>query len=67
MLFADYKFVLTRNVDNFVLIKANATIVDKIKFKSIEWYVPHFTPSNSNQTTLSKHILSKVPTELQCV
>ena len=35
-----YKIVLTRNVDNSVLNKANATIVGKIKINSIEWYAP---------------------------
>ena len=33
----------------------------------IEWYVPHYTPSIRQQAVLSKHILSKVPTELQYV
>ena len=30
-------------------------------------YVPHYTPSVSNQAILSNQILSKMPTELQCV
>ena len=45
--------------------KDNAANVGKIKSNGIEWYVPHYTPAIPQQTILSKHILSKVPTELQ--
>ena len=62
-----YKLTLIRNIDNSVLNKADATIVGRIKINGIEWYVPHYTPSISNQAILSKQILSKVPTELQYV
>ena len=62
-----YNLTLTRNVDNSVLNKANATIVGTIKFNAMEWYVPHFTLSISTQKLLPKQILSKVPTELQYV
>ena len=37
------------------------------KINSIERYVPHYTPSVSNQAILCKQILSQVPTELQYV
>ena len=62
-----YKLTLTRNSDNAVLNKDNATKIGKIKIKAIEWYVPHYAPSNSNQAFLCKQIFSKLPTELQCV
>ena len=40
-----YKLALTRNSDNAVLNNDNAINKDKIKIKSIEWYIPHYTPS----------------------
>ena len=58
---------LTRNNDNSVLNKYNATNTAKIKNCAIEWFVPHFTPSISKQKVLSKQILLKVTTELQYV
>ena len=39
----------------------------KIKINALEWYVPGYTASISNQAMLSKQILSKTPTELQYV
>ena len=36
-----YKLTLTRNSDNAVLNKGDATILGKVKINSIEWYVPH--------------------------
>ena len=62
-----YKLILTRNTDNSVFNKANATIVVKIKINAIEWYVPHHTPSTRQHAILSLQILRKVPTELQNV
>ena len=62
-----YKLTSTWNVDNSVLNNANATNIGKIKINAIELYVPHYTPSIPQQATLSKQILSKVPTELQYV
>ena len=58
---------LTRNSDNSVLNKANASIIGKIKIKAVEWYVPQYTPSIPQQDTLSNQILSKTPTERQYV
>ena len=40
-----YKLNLTRNNDNAVLNKDNATALGKIKISGIEWYVPHYTAS----------------------
>ena len=59
-----FKLTLTRNSDNSVLNKDKATNIRKIKFNSFEWYVPHCAASISQQDILSKHISSKVPTEL---
>ena len=49
-----YKVTLTRNIRNSVLNKDNAISNAKIKSDAIEWYVPHYTPSISNQKILSK-------------
>ena len=62
-----YKLTLTRNNDNAVLNKANATPDGKVKINAIEWYVPHYTPSLSQQTVLSNQIVNKIPTELQYI
>ena len=62
-----YKLTLTRLTDNVVLIKDNTINKAKIKIKAIEWYVPHYTLSVSNQAMFCDHILTKVPTELQFV
>ena len=55
------KLTLTRNSDNAVLNKANATNNGKIKIFAIEWYVPHYTPSVQQQSILSKQIINKTP------
>ena len=34
---------------------------------SIEWYVPHYTPSIQQQTILFNQIVNRIPTELQYV
>ena len=39
----------------------------RIRIDQIHWYVPHYTPSIEPQGILSKHILSKTPTELRYV
>ena len=62
-----YKLTLTRNIDNAVLNKDNATNIGKIKNNAREWYVPHYTPSISNEAMSSNQILSKTPTVLQYV
>ena len=59
-----YKLTLTRNTDNAVLNKANATINGRIKIIVIEWYVPHYTPSMQQQSILSKQIINKTPTQI---
>ena len=62
-----YKLTLTRNSDSSVLNKADATTVGKVKINAIEWYVPHYTPSVTQQNILMKQIVNKIPTELQYI
>ena len=49
-----YKLTLTRISDNAVLNKDNAINNDEIKIIAIEWYVPHYTPSITQQAIFSK-------------
>ena len=45
-----------------------ASIADaKIKIDHIDWYVPHYTPSIQQQSSLSNRVLSKTPTELRYI
>ena len=62
-----YKLTSTRNRYSSVLNKDNATVFGKIKANSIEWYLPHYSPSIPQQVILSNQIFSKLPTELQYV
>ena len=62
-----YKLTLTRNSDNAVLNKADATVLGKVKINAIEWYVPHYTARMSQQAVLSNQIVNKIPTELQYI
>ena len=58
-----YKLTLTRNKDDAVIDKAGGIADARIRIDHIHWYVPHYTPSIQQQSTLSKQILSKTPTE----
>ena len=62
-----YKLTLTRNSDNAVLNKANATNNAKIKINSIDWYVPHFAPSLAQEKILLDQFVKKMPPELRYV
>ena len=62
-----YKLTLTRNKDDAVIDKANGIADARIRIDHIHWYVPHYTPSIQQQSTLSKQILGKTPTELRYV
>ena len=62
-----YKLTLKRNKDEGVIDKAGGIAEARIKIDHIHWYVPHYTPSLQQQSTLSKQILSKTPTELRYV
>ena len=59
-----YRLTLTRNSDNTVLNKNNATANAKIKINGIEWYVPHYEPSLEEYTKLQTQIKNKTPTNL---
>ena len=62
-----YKLTLTGNSDNAVLNKANAANNAQIKINSIDWYVPHHTPSLAQEKILMGQIVNKKPTELRHV
>ena len=62
-----YKLTLTKNKDDAVIDKAGGITEARIKNDHIHWYVPHYTPSIQQQSTFSKQILSKTPTELRYV
>ena len=62
-----YKLTLTRNNDDAVIDKAGGIADARIRIDHIHWYVPHYTPSIQQQSTSSKQILSKTPTELRYV
>ena len=62
-----YNLTLTRNKDEVVIDKVNGIAEARIKIDHIHWYVPHYTPSMSQQGIMSKQILNKTPTELRYV
>ena len=62
-----YKLTLTRNKDEAVIDKVAGIAEARIKIDHIHWYVPHYTPSMSQQAIMSKQILNKTPTELRYV
>ena len=55
---------MTRNTDNAVLNKVNATGNAKNKINSLEWYVPHYSPSLEEYNKLQIQIKQKTPTNL---
>ena len=59
-----YRLTLTRNSDNTVLNKNNATANAKIKIVGLEWYVPHYEPSLEKYTILQTQIRNKTPTNI---
>ena len=54
-----YKLTLTKNSDNAVLNKENAIAIGKVKINAIEWYVPHYTPSITQQNILMNQNVKK--------
>ena len=62
-----YKLTLTRSKDEAVIDKVAGIAEARIKIDPIHWYVPHYTPSISQQAITSKQILNKTPTELRYV
>ena len=59
-----YQLTLTRNNDNAVLNKNDATNNPKNKINGIEWYVPHYIPSIDEHNKLMIQIKNKTPTNL---
>ena len=59
-----YRLTLTRNTDNAVLNKNDATNNAKIVINGIEWYVPHDVPSLEEYNKLQIQIRQKTPTNL---
>ena len=59
-----YKLTFTRNTDSAALKKGNTINNGKIKFIAIEWYVPHSTPSITQQQLFLNQIKKKMATEL---
>ena len=62
-----YELTLTRDSDNAVLNKGNAINNAENKINSIDWYVPHYTPSLAQEKILMDQIVKKMPTELRYV
>ena len=62
-----YELTLTRNKDEAVIDKVEGIADARIKIDHIHCYVPHYTPSMSQQAIMSKQISNKSPTELRCV
>ena len=62
-----YKLTLKRNKDEAVIDKVAGISDARIKIDHIHWYVPHYTPSMSQQAIMSKQILNKTPTELRYI
>ena len=54
----------TRNTDNAVSNKDNATNNAKIVINSLEWYVPHYVPNLEDYNKLKDQIYRKTPTNL---
>ena len=52
-----YKLSLTINTDNALLNKNNAINDAEIEIKSIDWYVPSYTPSFSQKNILMNQII----------
>ena len=65
-----YKLTLQRNSDNHVLNHLGGTdaenfvLAGRVIINDLSWYVPHYTPSISNQKLVLEHIISKSSTEL---
>ena len=59
-----YKLTLTRNTDNAVLNKDNAVANGRVKIKSLDWYVPHYSANLEEYTKLMNQIKKNTPTLL---
>ena len=43
------------------------TNLDKVKINALEWYVPQYTASMSQQALVSNQMVNRIPTELQYI
>ena len=59
-----YKLTMTINTDNSVLNKTAATNNAKVKINSLDWYVPHYSPSLEEYNKLLHQIKKNTPTLL---
>ena len=66
-----YKLTLQRINDNHVLSHppqgndaANLALAGRVIIEDLSWYVPHYSPSISNQKIMWEHVTSKAPTDL---
>ena len=55
---------MTRNTENAVLNKTAATNIAKVKTKSLDWYVPHYSPNLVEYNELIDQITKNSPTLL---
>ena len=62
-----YELTLRRNKDDAVIDKVAGIADARIKIDQFHWYVPHYTPSMSQLSTMSKQTLNKTPTELRYI
>ena len=62
-----YTLTLTRIKDEAVIDKVAGIADARIKIDHIQWYVPQYTPSMSQQGIMSQQILNETPTELRSV
>ena len=62
-----HELLLTRNHDNAVLGRAAATATAKVLRETIDWYVPHNTPSVEKQAGVFKQTWSETPTDLRYI
>ena len=60
----EYQIFSTTNSNTAVMNKAPGIADAKIVFRSINWFVPHYTPALEQQDILSKQILGKKPREV---
>ena len=59
-----YRLTLTRNTDNALLNKDNATNNAKIVINGIEWFIPHYIPSLEEYNKLQIQLKQKTPKNL---
>ena len=58
-----YKLTLTGTENDAVIDKTGGITDARTKINNIHWFVPLYTTCIQQQSTLSKQILSKTPTE----